>query len=141
MEKRLLPIGTKVFDVRYGWGEIFEHSVGSIYELIVDFKRPNGTYQNYNCDGMYSVLHKNPILSITEYTLEKGGFTPITDFDFDAPKVGDLGYFWYEEGSSLLLYGKLKSIQENLTYKYVSEVGCYANFSKEIPEWFKDKMN
>lgn len=134
-EKKILPIGTKVFDAQYGWGEVSSYAHDSRYPINCKFDKANPSYTStgYLVEG-----HKSPMLSLTEYSLEKGGFTPITEFDFNAPKVVDWGYFWDNEEICCVYYGRLEAINNFNTNPYLikKEYG-YKNFSKEIPEHIK----
>jgi len=143
-EEKLLPVGTRVFDVRYGWGEIQMVYTGDTFLLLTWFY----DYEistSYTLDG--KVLKENltpitPMLSLTEYTLENGGFTPISDY-WNKPKVGDWGYFWdfEKEGSTQhIILGKLLEIKD-ATHPYVSCSGlCWRSFSHDIPEHIKQQM-
>lgn len=135
--KKLLPIGTKVFDIRFGWGEVIKAINNTkLFPIYVSFEKRN---VDYTIDGLYNKGEINPTLSLTEYNLINGGFTPITDFDFDAPKVGDVGYFWDKEEQFTLSYSRIKEI---LKYGFLNQNKTeWRYFSKEVPQWFKDKMS
>lgn len=67
--KEIFKAGDKVFDMRYGWGIVFDVYTlgGSKYPVFVVFG--DGFYQReYTSDGIesHSIL---PTLSFTEYTL------------------------------------------------------------------------
>lgn len=136
MSNKLLPIGTKVFDVRYGWGEVIETNSERYYPIKVSFNNNIGL--SYTENGYYESTHNNPILSLTEYNLKDGGFTPITEFDPDAPKVGDVGYFWNSEKQLTISYSKIIEISNGcfINPNYTQ----WENFSKEVPQWFIEKM-
>ena len=131
---KLLPIGTKVFDIRFGWGEIVDNNYGSGYTYKVRY--------NLNREAAYAFsgkLHEidiNPILSLTEYDLINGGFTPLSDYN--KPKKFDVGYFWDDEGDHDLIYSQLIEIKDG---KYTnSAFNKWAHFSKEVPEWFTKRI-
>lgn len=134
-EEKILPVGTRVFDVRFGWGEIVETKVPVIYNespiLTVCYTRHERSYTS----------EYSPLLSLTEYTLEKGGFTPISDY-WNKPKVGDWGYFWDNQAEPPK-YGKLISIDYDKPYHFQINIGggFYRRFSKDIPEYIKQQMN
>ena len=88
-----IPIGTRVFDITKGWGEVVEYKNPCVaYESNMVVKFNGGGIYTYTLKGKYNSLDETPLLSLTEYSLETGGFTPITDFD--KPEIGDFGYFW-----------------------------------------------
>jgi hypothetical protein len=65
--KTIFKDGDKVFDVRYGWGEVTHlyHSTQYSIEVAFDKCKDYYTYEGYN--------HLNtlvPLLSFTEYTLQ-----------------------------------------------------------------------
>jgi hypothetical protein len=127
-----LQIGTKVFDVRYGWGEITSHSDYSYY---VKFKSGNCCY---TFEGKWNDHDFNPMLSLTEYSLEKGGFTPI---DAEPPlQIGEMAYFWDDENDNQLVYKIVLYIGDD--EKVINSMGVkkYENASREIPQWFLDKQ-
>lgn len=130
-----LEIGTKVFDVRYGWGKI-ENNTERYYD--VNF----GTHiEHYQRDGKWSVFDFNPMLSLTEYSLEKGGFTPI---DAEPPlQVGEMAYFYFHNGTHLH-YSAIADINNDCNgspIKYFTVCGYTFDYaSREIPQWFLDKF-
>ncbi len=138
-----LPIGTRVFDITKGWGEVIEYKNPCVtYESNMVVKFNGGGIYTYTLKGKYNSLDETPLLSLTEYSLETGGFTPITDFD--KPEIGDFGYFWDTEDKDLLVFSKLIFINNFSCLKYglsMDSTGSFFNFSKEIPQWFLDRMN
>jgi hypothetical protein len=134
MKEQLIPVGTKVFDARFGWGEITK----SDYPYNVKFINDNDIVA-YTINGKCYETDLVPTLSLTEYTLENGGFTPLSDYN--KPKVGDIGYFWDNEDvdfSKRIVYSILSHIDE---IYFDGKNSVWENFSKEIPEWFKNIMN
>jgi hypothetical protein len=124
---KTLPIGTKVYHVFLGEGEVVESLKLDFY---VKFNEKGKQYYNHSSAGL---------LSLTPYTLEKGGFTPITEYS--KPKVGDLGYFWDFENEAPR-YGLLKHIKESHTYRYtINKGGNFRCFSHEIPQEYIDYLN
>lgn len=142
--KKMLPIGTKVFDILFGHGEIADTIFYDERTSRISVVFKVGEKYAYNQDGKYSDHHKNPTLSLTEYTLETGGFTPISEY-WTKPKVGDWGYFWDnkdEKGPSVVVFGKLIEISECNDYPYRCAISsCWNNFSHEIPKYIKQQMN
>ena len=139
MKENLLPLGTKVFDIRFGWGEIMDYTTEEKYPYKVIFPNVEDIIFTYNIAGKPIDYYINPTLSLTEYDLINGGFTPLSDYN--KPKVGDFGYFWDDvnEGSCYLLFSFTTDIKGDFFYD--SKDHEWENFSKEIPEWFKNKMN
>jgi hypothetical protein len=132
-----LPIGTKVFDICFGWGEIYEYKKfrKNDFALFVDF---NKNKESYTINGKYRLSDFNPTLSLTEYDLINGGFTPLSDYG--KPEKFDVGYFWdYEESGHELFYSQILKIEES---EYItSSFRTFKNFSKEVPEWFTKRIN
>lgn len=135
-EKKILPVGTKVFDVRYGWGEIQSVYTCDTFPLLTWFHDYEiGT--SYTLDGKVLKENLTPMLSLTEYTLEKGGFTPISEY-WNKPKVGDWGYFLDRESADVALFGRLTGIETR--YFAVENAGRWHNFSHDIPDHIKKQM-
>lgn len=130
-EEKFLPVSTMVFDVQLGWGKVVGHSESTNYPLKIKFD--NGDIELYAFDGKVSLDDKVPVLSLTEYTLETGGFTPISEY-WIVPKVGDCGYFWNDE-NSVMEFGKLVLIDEF----YHTLHNRYKNFSLDIPVHIKQQ--
>jgi hypothetical protein len=127
-----LQKGTKVFDIRYGWGKI-QAFINNIYTVDYGIHK-----RDYYSEGKYSVCDGNPLLSLTEYSLEKGGFTPI---DAEPPlQIGEMAYFWDDENDNQLVYKIVLYIGDD--EKVINSMGVkkYENASREIPQWFLDKQ-
>jgi hypothetical protein len=123
---KTLPIGTKVYHVFLGEGEVVESLKQDFY---VKFNEKGKQYYNHSSVGL---------LSLTEYTLEKGGFTPISEYG--KPKVGDLGYFW-DDFKSSMFYGKITKIQNTHPMPFkINDYEYFMNFSHEIPEEYIDYL-
>ena len=70
----IYKLGDKVYDARFGWGEIVEIDDSITYLIRVKF----GYLVNdvgYTFNGLYSFNDKLPSLSFTEYDYIKGGFS------------------------------------------------------------------
>ena len=125
--KNLFEVGDKVFDYRYGWGEVVEDiEFCDIYPVMVRFK-----YRNvfYTLDGCREISI-GPSLSFKEYNFVSGGLT------HERPEVeiepGTLVYVkdeneqWFVRFYSHKNCGKhyvfvnQGSSGETVTYKYVS---------------------
>lgn len=140
MKEQLLPVGVKVFDVQFGWGEIDEILKNDKYPLLVKIIK-DGNNCAYTIDGKNFETDLVPTLSLTEYTLENGGFTPLSDYN--KPKVGDIGYFWDNEDSRDVNEQKriIYSIITDIEDRYIDGGDFkWDNFSKELPEWFIEKL-
>jgi hypothetical protein len=132
MKEQLLKVGTKVFDVQYGWGEIYSVFKNTVYPLRVKFINDNDIVA-YTINGKCYESDLVPTLSLTEYTLENGGFTPLSDYN--KPKVGDFGFFWDDE--DMAIFSKL--IKIGLIYK-TEDGSLFKYFSKETPDFIKEKL-
>ena len=138
-EKKMLPVGTKVFDVQLGWGKVVGHSESTNCPLKIKFD--DGYIELYAFDGKVSLDDKVPVLSLTEYSLETGGFTPISEY-WNKPQIGGWGYFWDNYGNHGIYFGKLIDIDDKKEEPYASHNGVsWNNFSHDIPEHIKQQMN
>jgi hypothetical protein len=130
-----LKIGTKVFDIRFGWGEVIEVNKEN-YAYKVEIK-DGLEIIGYTADGKSYVNDLKPMLSLTEYDLINGGFTPLSDYN--KPQKFDVGYFWDHEDDHDLIYSQLIEIKDGkFTNTAFNE---YNHFSKEVPEWFTKRIN
>jgi hypothetical protein len=131
-----LQIGTKVFDIRFGWGEVIRFIKEMEYPIIVEYKDKNGQLEEYNEKGKWISGDLVSLLSLTEYSLEKGGFTPI---GAEPPlQVGELAYFWYSKESDSLMYGIIDEIRND--GRFICDCLDWVYASREIPQWFLDKQ-
>ncbi len=133
--QNLPPVGTKVYHFEHGWGTIDNiDKLNPNYPLDVRF---DGIDDSFTEDGRESTGDKHPTLSLTEYDLIKGGFTPISEWN--KPKVGDIGYFWDEE-DAYLNFGILTEISERFIGFEANNDIRWDNFSPTIPEWYTEKL-
>ena len=94
-------------------------------------------YAAYAFSGKLHEIDINPLLSLTEYDLINGGFTPLSDYN--KPQKFDVGYFWIDESHHELTYSQLIDIRED---KFInSGFAEWTHFSKEVPEWFTKRIN
>lgn len=139
--KKLLPIGTPVFYVNRGWGKISNHNNFGIYKLEVTFtlstEDNKECYISFTPDGKFLEDDMYPALSLTEYSLESGGFTPISKY-WDTPRIGDWGFFWDYTSNNSAFFAQLKDIDSN--NKFHSPTTKWNNFSIDIPEHIKQQM-
>ena len=92
-------------------------------------------------EGYAITMNKdNELLSLTPYNLKNGGFTALSEYD-NSPKVGDIGYFFTYSNYPVVRYSKIIHLNET-GYKFVDVAGdSHKYFSKELPSWFKEKIN
>lgn len=136
-EERLLPVGTRVFDVQFGFGKVKENDTLAFYPLDVEFDE---NAERYTRDGELFLNDKVPVLSLTEYPLENGGFTPISEY-FNNPKVEDWGYFWDDSVFHGIFFARLIGIDQGEESPYRAGGGeCWRNFSHDIPDHIKKQM-
>ncbi len=90
--ENIFKLGDKVFDVRYGWGEVYAALDSDTWPVLVDFG--NNLHEEYTLDGRaYDEFPR--VLSFTEYTLE--GFSQ--DRPEELPNIGDI--VWVREYGSV----------------------------------------
>jgi hypothetical protein len=102
----------------------------------------NGSTLLFQSNEFYAItMNKdNELLSLTPYNLKDGGFTPLSEYD-NSPKVGDIGYFWSYSNYPVVRYSKIIHLEE-VGNKFVDAAGdAHKYFSKELPQWFKNKIN
>lgn len=137
---KMLPIGTKVFYFKLGWGIVSELYPNAVYSMLVKFHKSEedkDIYVSYTQSGCELVQDKFPVLSLTEYSLESGGFTPISKY-WDIPRIGDWGYFWDFTYYNTAIFAQLKDIDSD--NKFHSSSAKWDNFSIDIPEHIKKLM-
>jgi hypothetical protein len=91
-------------------------------------------------EGYAITMNKdNELLSLTPYNLKNGGLTPLSEYD-NSPKVNDIGYFWNYNNYPVVRYSKIIHL-EDIGHKFVDAAGdSHKYFSKELPQWFKNKI-
>lgn len=67
MKTKEFKVGDKVFDIRYGWGEVVDDGFTKDYPIHVTFDE--GRLDAYTKEGKYDRCQANPILSHTEYSI------------------------------------------------------------------------
>jgi hypothetical protein len=134
-----LQTGTRVFDYTKGWGRVLDGEHIDYFKNVwvtVDFC--NGQVFYYTKEGFRNRGDNSPMLSLTEYTINKDEFTSIAEFD--KPSIGCMGYFWDNTRQGYVSYSRLVDIDSSGIY--TAEGGTrWQEFAKEIPQWFLDKMN
>lgn len=93
--KSIFKVGDKVYDIRFGWGEVVILTEHELYPVEVDF---NGRRESYTLLGYYDIDHLQSLLSLTEYNLQ--GFSQERPFD-PQDCVGKWCLVWDGEAPSL----------------------------------------
>lgn len=88
MKKQIFKVGDKVYDIRYGWGEVINDNWSDVCPIRVKYE--NGFSDTYTHYGSWHQKFKNPLLSFTEYTIQ--GFSQ--ERPKPQPKVGKMCVFW-----------------------------------------------
>ena len=130
----IFKIGDRVFDIRFGWGEVKEIQEEGIHVVRVDFDNCSSSYTK---DGKGYHTDLSPLLSFTEYDLVNGGFSQERPINYDDYE-GKWGAFW-DSNKDILLIGKLSAYDntENEDHPFENEFGYYANFEPLTEEQIK----
>ena len=138
-----LPIGTKVFEINNGWGYISEVNENNspIYMVTFESESKIRTLQMSEDGKIFRDNDMIPTVSLTEYDLINGGFTPLSDYN--KPKVGDFGYFWDDNMvlEPRVIMSSITKVPNIANFYYDTSDEGYKHFSKEIPEFIKEKIN
>lgn len=135
MKKQTFEKGDRVFDIRFGWGEVtylyssdWEKSASE--HLVCSVKFDNGK----GCHYTKNVALKS--LSFTEYGFDDR-FSQERPINYEE-YVGKWGKFW-DSNKDILLIGKLLAYDntENEGYPFENEFGYYANFEPLTEEQIK----
>lgn len=129
MKKQIFKVGDKVFDIRYGWGEVTNDNWCDDYPIRAQYH--NGAKDTYTYNGMCYEGTKTPILSFTEYTLQ--GFSQ--ERPKPQPKVGEMCVFWDKKNTERRIVSKLESIEDGGFY----EEGTYWNNCMTLDEYYKQQ--
>lgn len=106
MEKQIFKVGDRVFDHRFGWGEV---------TYVYSIKKVKDAYNSFNCEVKFDkYTDEKPFiytdhgaltaLSFTEYTLQ--GFTQEKPMNYD-DYIGKWGKFWDYDFKKSCIIGKL----------------------------------
>jgi hypothetical protein len=137
---KMIPIGTPVFYLNCGWGKISNHNSFGIYKLEVTFTLSTEIIKksciSFTPDGKLLEDDIYPALSLTEYSLESGGFTPISKY-WDSI-IDKWGYFWDYTHHNTAIFAQLKDIDSD--NKFYTSSAKWDNFSIDIPEHIKKLM-
>jgi len=63
----IFKVGDKVYDISWGWGEVYSIPEFEGYTMLVKF---GVILKGYQLDGRNNKSDKVPVLSFTEYTLQ-----------------------------------------------------------------------
>lgn len=127
--KTIFKVGDRVFDIRFGWGDVFE--VNELQEEGVWVQFGYNDCREYNHLGMYTEFDVVPMLSFTEYTLQ--GFSQ--ERPKKEPEIGSLCLFSDNEeefNNNIGSVNKLKYIKVSLDYPYCDEEGSWWKYCKQI---------
>lgn len=137
MEKQIFRVGDRVFDHRFGWGEV---------TYVYSIKKVKDAYNSFNCEVKFDkYTDEKPFiytdhgaltaLSFTEYTLQ--GFTQEKPVNYEE-YIGKWGKF-LDSDKDILLIGKLLGYDntEYEGYPFENEFGYYANFEPLTEEQIK----
>jgi len=98
--KTIYKVGDKVYDARFGWGEVIK-IVKNIDEFLTEYPTTvlfnNNEYQEYTLDGKYLKEDLTPSLSFKEYDFIKGGFTQ--ERPEELPERGDVVWVRNEDNN------------------------------------------
>ena len=128
--KTIFKVGDRVFDIRYGWGEVVEidKDENTTYPVFVNF---NNFIERYTLNGLDKKINETPILSFTEYTLQ--GFSQ--ERPKKEPEIGSLCLFSDDEeefNNNIGHVGRLESIDKDLRFPYSREGGSSWIYCKQI---------
>lgn len=125
--KSIFKVGDKVYDIRFGWGEVKKAMTDCMYPVHVDF---NTREEQYTFIHYYQVEDFTPLLSFTEYTLQ--GFSQ--ERPFDPQDVGKWCLTW-ENDPSYEGKGIKKIIEiDNSKPKFRDSDGVFWDNAKPLTE-------
>lgn len=131
--ERNFEVGDKVFDIRYGWGEVLQ--IGDPkgwFPIVVRFKNDPEEIV-YAEDGRSKFEDDVPLLSFTEYTLH--GFTAEKPIDYNK-FIGKWGMFWSNKDKDERIIGKLEGYDDRY-FKSTTSITLYAYFKPLTDEQIK----
>ena len=122
--KTIFKVGDRVFDIRFGWGEVINIDGHVNVHFDVDYDT------DYYKDGRHSIYEKNPTLSFTEYTLQ--GFSQ--ERPKKEPEIGSLCLFSDNKDELNNNIGHINVLELISTgiYKYSIKGGVYFRYCKQI---------
>lgn len=124
-EERNFEIGDKVFDIRYGWGEVVEtRDPKEWFPIVVRFENDPEEIV-YAEDGKSKFEDSVPLLSFTEYNLH--GFTKDKPLDYNK-FIGKWGMFWSNNDKEEYIISRLESYDGKWFISESSPIPLYSNF-------------
>lgn len=130
-KERNFEIGDKVFDIRYGWGEVESFEVELGWENVEI--RFDNSLISYTVSGPGEIGDDVPLLSFTEYTLH--GFTAEKPIDYNK-FIGKWGMFWSNKDKDERIIGKLEGYDDRY-FKSTTSITLYAYFKPLTDEQIK----
>jgi hypothetical protein len=129
--ERNFEIGDKVFDIRYGWGEVESFEVELGWENVEI--RFDNSLISYTVSGPGEIGDELCLLSFTEYTLN--GFTSEKPIDY-SKFVGKWGKFWNDDEAKCII-SRLGKYDGNWFILTSSSILIYENFKPLSEEQIK----
>ncbi len=130
MAKEIFRVGDRVFDIRYGWGEIVSINSDRAYPITAVF---NGSKTNYTYKGESSTGNIQT-LSFKEYGFDNrfSQERPINYNDY----IGKWGKFWDIDVKTCIIDRLIECKPDDEYYFTTSEFG-YLNFEPLTDEQIK----
>ena len=138
MEKQIFKVGDRVFDHRFGWGEV---------TYVYSIKKVKDAYNSFNCEVKFDkYTDEKPFiytdhgaltaLSFTEYTLQ--GFTQEKPMNYD-DYIGKWGKFTDVSNNNDFVIGRLSSfkVSNDETYFATESGDAYNTFEPLTEEQIK----
>ena len=119
----VFKVGDKVFDIQFGWGEVYTIDSEGHYPVCVSYEETKTSYTN---DGRRHISGL-PTLSFTKYTLD--GFSQERPIDY-SEYIGKWGLFWDDEDEDRFI-GKLKCFVYGA---FQTDKGVYADNFKPLTD-------
>lgn len=129
--ERNFEIGDKVFDIRYGWGEVEGFEVELGWENVEI--RFDNSLISYTLSGPEDFDNELRLLSFTEYTLN--GFTKEKAIDY-SKFIGKWGMFWSNKDKDERIISKLEGYDDRY-FKSTTSITLYAYFKPLTDEQIK----
>lgn len=122
-EERNFEIGDRVFDIRYGWGEVESFEVELGWENVEI--RFDNSLISYTVSGPGEIGDELCLLSFTEYSLQ--GFTKEKPIDYNK-FIGKWGMFWSNNDKEEYIISRLESYDGKWFISESSPIPLYSNF-------------
>lgn len=131
-EERNFEIGDRVFDIRYGWGEVESFEVELGWENVEI--RFDNSLISYTVSGPGEIGDELCPLSFTEYSLQ--GFTKEKPIDYNK-FIGKWGMFWSNNDKEEYIISRLESYDGKWFISESSPIPLYSNFKPLSEEQIK----